>query len=53
MVEFLEGLELIPGYYGSEKSPPVTLKVLKVSGTIKKLKKKIDSYKIVRGANHG
>jgi len=53
MVEFLEGLELTPGYSGSDRVPPITLKVLKVSGTIKKLKKKIDRYQIMRGVNRG
>jgi len=53
MVKFLEGLELFPGNSSSETNPPAILKVLKVSGTIKKLKKKIDNYKKIRGANHG
>ena len=53
MVEFMEGLELVPGNSERVKVPPVTLKVLKVSGTIKKLKKKIESYKNIRGVDRG
>lgn len=53
MVEFLEDLQLIPENSVGERNPQVTLKVLKVSGTIKTLKNKIDSYKNIRGANSG
>ncbi len=53
MVDFLEGLELIRGNSVGQRTLPVKLKVLRVSGTIKKLKKKIDSYKNIGGVNHG
>ena len=49
LVAFLDGLPLPPGYSNEIPGVGEHMRVLKVSGTIKKLKVKIKNYENIRG----
>ena len=53
IVEFLDNLVIAPFSRPGSEETRITCRVLKVSGTIKKLKVKIENMKKSRGVHHG